>query len=130
MTSRFLLLLAMSAMFATTACAERLSIPPPDGVTPDQAVQITQTVAQAMSTTQTVWLSQKSGRCRDFEDCGPAVSDDRWVWAVVFHGNFQQGGGSAALSPLPIRYSLVVFIDYRNGEFIQAVIPRSYSTDY
>jgi hypothetical protein len=49
------------------------------------------------------------------------------VWAVAFHGTFHQEGRPAGAPRLPDQYSVLVIIDYRSGDFIEASITSDYS---
>ena len=75
-------------------------------------------------------MSEKTGQYRDFSDGGRITDAKRWVWSVVFNGTFHQAGGPAGASPLPDHHSVMVIVDYRTGEFIQASIPDPYVPDY
>ena len=66
-------------------------------------------------------MSQETGQYRDFSG-GLAVPGDHWVWAVVFDGTFHQEGGPPGVR-LHDQYSVLVIIDYRTGDFIEASIP-------
>jgi hypothetical protein len=82
-----------------------------------------QPIAQSMSSTPVQPLSGKTGQYRDFSGGGLITDASRWVWSVVFSGTFHQAGGPAGASPLPDQHSVLVIIDYRTGEFIQASVP-------
>ena len=81
-------------------------------------------------------MSEKTGQYRDFAGGGLAVTGDRWVWSVVFKGSFRPASNGPApapgqtRSPLPDQHSVLVIIDYRTGEFIQASIPGLYVPNY
>jgi hypothetical protein len=83
-----------------------------------------------MSSTPVQFVSQKTGQYRDFAGGGLAVSGDRWVWAEVFSGTFHQAGGPAGSSPLPDHHSVLVIVDYRTGDFIQASVPGENIPNY
>ncbi len=128
-----LTVLALSVAFGLTACSTSATAapsPPANGITTDQAVMTTKPIAQSMSATPVTALSTKLGRCRDFLDCGQSAGGNRWIWVVVFDGTFRQAGGPAGSSPLPDHHTLMIIIDYRTGEFIQASAPGPYFPDY
>jgi len=101
--------------------------PPAGGLTSDRAGAMAEPMAQSMSATPVVVVSAKPGQYRDFRGGGLATDANRWVWAVAFNGTFHSSGGPVPApgqthSPLPDDHSVVVILDYRTGEFIQASI--------
>ena len=112
------------------ACSDVANSLPTDGLTSERATEMAQPIAQSISSTPVEFMSQKTGQYRDFSGGGLAVPGDRWVWAVVFDGTFHQAGGPAGAPPLPNRHSVLVIIDYRTVDFIEASIPSPYSPDY
>jgi hypothetical protein len=105
------------------ACGDISHSLPADGMPSERATTTAQPVAQSFSSTPVGFISEKTGQYRDFSRGGHAVSSDRWVWAVDFSGTFHQSGGPANSSPLPDHHSVLVIIDYRTGQFIEASIP-------
>jgi hypothetical protein len=91
-------------------------------------------MAQASSASVVIFESAKAARYGDFRDGGLAVPADRWVWAVAFTGTFHSSGGPAALpgqiTPPADQHSILVFLDYTTGDFIQASVPGPYVPDY
>jgi len=112
------------------ACGEVAPSLPADGLTSERATEMAQPIAQSMSSTPVLFLSQKTGQYRDFRGGALAVPGERWVWAVAFDGTFQQAGGPVGSSPLADQHSVLVIIDYSTGEFIQASVPGPYTPDY
>jgi hypothetical protein len=101
--------------------------PPAGGLTSDRAGAMAEPMAQSMSATPVVFVSAKPGQYRDFRGGGLATDANRWVWAVAFNGTFHSSGGPASApgqtrSPLPDDHSVIVILDYRTGQFIQASI--------
>jgi hypothetical protein len=82
-----------------------------------------------MSTSPVVYLSAKSGRYHDFGGGGLVTDANRRVWAVAFKGTFHSSGGPPGSSRLPDHHSVIVIIDFRTGEFIQASVPAPYVPD-
>jgi hypothetical protein len=107
-----------SAALAMTACGTTAApaSPPAGGLTPDRAVAMAQPAAQSLSTTPVAFLSQKSGDYNLFRGADIPPSTGKWVWTVVFSGTFTQGSS-------PDQHSIAVIIDYKTGEFIQALVP-------
>jgi hypothetical protein len=128
--------LALVAAIAMTACGAVAPSLPADGLTSARAIEMAQPTAQSMSTTPVEFMSEKTGQYRDFAGGGLAVTGDRWVWSVVFKGSFRPASNGPApapgqtRSPLPDQHSVLVIIDYRTGEFIQASIPGLYVPNY
>jgi hypothetical protein len=118
----------LSAALAMSACGSTAApqSPPAGGLTSQRAVEMAQPTAQSLSTTPVSFVSQKSGDYNMFRGAAIPPSAGKWVWTVVFSGTFPQGDGAAGASPPPDQHSIVVIIDYRTGEFIQALVPDPY----
>ena len=92
-------------------------------------------MAQSGSTSPVLFLSSKAAHYGDFSDGGLAVDPNKWVWVVVFSGTFPSHGGPVPRpgetpSPRPDHHTIMEFIDYSSGEFIQASIPSPYVPEY
>ena len=91
-------------------------------------------MAQSASLTVVIFDSAKAAPYGMFSDGGLAIPADRWVWVVAFKGTFRSHGPAPVQgqthSPLPDHHSILVFIDYVTGQFVQSSIPAPYIPDY
>lgn len=104
--------------------------PPAGGLSESEAIKIATRDARASSVTAPHLILARRGHLAEFRDgaSDAAAPPNRWVWAVVFSGQYPSSGGpfvpAGERQPGPVfSHSRLVVIDYRTGEFVMAQEP-------